>query len=74
MFIKNPSTATTEEILKHNEYVRAMKKLARQEYANKIREIPDAIAPCKTCLYDGVDRCEHCEDSDFAGYNIADYV
>lgn len=73
MFIKDPSTATIEETLKHNEHVRAMKKLALQEYENKLREIPEAIAPCMTCPYDGIYRCEHCEDSDFAGYNIADY-
>jgi len=73
MFVRNPKQATPEEIIAHNRLVRAHKNLLHEEYTKKLNELPEVIAPCKTCNYDGLYRCEACENNDYEGYNIRDY-
>jgi len=31
------------------------------------------VPPCKECRYDGVYRCEACEENFYEGFNVADY-
>jgi len=43
-------------------------------FERKIKVLKDLIIPpCSECLYDGVYRCEACEENDYDGYNIKDY-
>lgn len=59
-----------QEILKHN------KDITRQirEKRAEIRILAGQIkAPCMSCRYDGVYRCEACSENYYEGYNIKDY-
>ena len=68
---------TKEEILNHNlKAVCEIKRLQKQinVLKNKQRGIRKAIIPpCKHCPYDGVYRCEACQEDNYAGFNIKDY-
>lgn len=33
----------------------------------------EIIAPCKWCPYDGVYRCEACQESNYSGFNIKSF-
>jgi hypothetical protein len=41
-----------------------------KEMTRLIRRI---VAPCQWCKYDGVFRCEACEEAHYEGFNIKDY-
>lgn len=64
---------TTEDILKHNQKVKEDFNRINEEYQVKFEALPETIAPCATCKYDGVYRCETCEENFFEGYNRPDY-
>ncbi len=63
--------------MNHNEQI--IKEL--EQIWNQIEEAEEHVhelkaklkAPCKKCKYDGVYRCEACEDDLYRGFNIADY-
>ena len=68
---------TQKEVEDCNELVRISILNLRKEIEDIEKLITDAkndlIPPCKFCRYDGVCRCEACEEMGFIGFNIADF-
>jgi hypothetical protein len=67
-----------EEILEHNEkivseYQKLGKQRAALEYAMNALQAK-LIAPCESCPFDGVYRCEACAEAMYAGYNKRDFL
>lgn len=61
---------TPEDMLSHNEMVAK----AIEEREREIAELRSTIkAPCETCKYDSVFRCEACMNDYYRGYNVKDY-
>lgn len=68
---------TEEEILKHNEAInRKVATLQVQIHElteDRDRLLKDIKPPCMFCRYDGVYRCEACQEMNYAGFNIKDF-
>lgn len=73
----NYSPPEAEECLKHNKLcIENIKELVEQRnMLNKSISILESQLkpPCRWCEYVGVYRCTACKQSNYEGYNIADY-
>lgn len=61
---------TIEEILKHNKESYE-KKISLVKEIEKLQK--GLIPPCEYCPYDGIYRCESCQDNCYEGFNKKEY-
>lgn len=69
---------TKEEILENNQmYTEAIAEINKVIEENEKRRdgfTAKLIAPCNYCKFDGVYRCEACEEANYAGFNVEKFL
>jgi uncharacterized membrane protein YukC len=67
-----------EQVLKHNEEKRKEIKTLNDKIDSLKKELKklrkEIIAPCKWCPYDGVYRCESCQELNYINFNVKDWM
>jgi len=62
------------EILENNKKIKNTIISLKDETYRKVLDLKKKIiAPCESCPYGGVYRCEACSENFYAGYNIKHY-
>lgn len=61
---------TQEEISHHNMSIRMQLKELHEKQTAELNALKSKlIVPCDKCPYDGVYRCEACQEDNFIGFN-----
>lgn len=61
---------TPQELAEHNQSIRKqLSEMRHSHYAEESKLKAQIITPCAQCPYDGVYRCEACQEDNFIGFN-----